>query len=172
MPPKGPPPGLMRVLILPPYIHRLPRYAYYIMRYAETSYRNDSAMFPQEAPQDNETESSTSDELYSFSSEDERHAEDAVQHGPWMAREQLPTNMQPQDGAFQETIAEGLSPMDRTAPHHHITTATDISTSSRLPSRDPGIDLAASRPYFNDSGSSDQAGRGGCPPSSRGLVLR
>ena len=63
---------------------------------------------PQEAPPESESSSYTySDEDFYWSSdEDAARRIDAVQHGPWLDRSNLPANMQPQDGAFNETLQE------------------------------------------------------------------
>ena len=76
---------------------------------------------PQEAPPDEDSSSVTySDEDYEFSSEEDQYGVDVVEHGPWLLREDLPANMQPQDGAFQETsVAEEQQPMYR--PHSGVT---------------------------------------------------
>ena len=59
---------------------------------------------PQEPPPEEESSSETySDEYLQYSSEEEQWGIDVVQHGPWLPREDLPTDMQPQDGAFNET---------------------------------------------------------------------
>ena len=59
---------------------------------------------PQEPPPEEESSSETySDEYLQYSSEEEQRGIDVVQHGPWLPREDLPTDMQPQDGAFNET---------------------------------------------------------------------
>ena len=59
---------------------------------------------PQEAPPDSESSSEVfSDEKYEFSSDEDRRKPDAVVHGPWLPREDLPASMQPQDGAFRAT---------------------------------------------------------------------
>ena len=70
---------------------------------------------PQEAPPDEESSSVTySDEDFAYTSEEDIYGEDAVAHGPWIASEDLPTNMQPQDGSFQHTsLAEGQQPLYR-----------------------------------------------------------
>ena len=70
---------------------------------------------PQEAPVEEYSDTS-SEGLYVFSSDEERHAEDAVQHAPWVAREQLPSDMQPQDGAFCETIRDEDSLSNHRSP--------------------------------------------------------
>ena len=65
---------------------------------------NNTPRPPQEAPPDSDSSSYTySDEYYEFTSDEEQQGTDAVEHGPWVPREALPANMQPQDGAFHET---------------------------------------------------------------------
>ena len=65
---------------------------------------NNTPRRPQEAPPDSDSSSYTySDEYYEFTSDEEQQGTDAVEHGPWVPREALPANMQPQDGAFHET---------------------------------------------------------------------
>ena len=59
---------------------------------------------PQEPPPEEESSSETySDEELQYSSEEDQVGIDVVQHGPWLPREALPIDMQPQDGAFSET---------------------------------------------------------------------
>ena len=78
---------------------------------------NNALRPPQEPPPDDSSSSETSsgESCYSTSeSEDERRAPDAVQHGPWILRENLPSTMQPQDGAFDHSShIEGQVPYYR-----------------------------------------------------------
>ena len=104
--PKPPPP-------LPPYqlrqiLHQqapaLPRCDICGMTHVGACLWNNTPRPPQEPPPDSDSSSYTySDEYYEFTSEEEQQGTDAVEHGPWVPREALPANMQPQDGAFHET---------------------------------------------------------------------
>ena len=100
MPPKAPPLGLWGR-----YTCRLTNEAYALMYSSARMDVGKASLPPQEAPVEEHSEySDTSSEgLYVFSSDEECHREDAVQHPPWVARERLPPDMQPQDGAFCET---------------------------------------------------------------------
>ena len=165
MPPKAPPSLILQGSSLTiPHTHRLTREAYAL--YHSASRR---PWPPQEAPVDDYSDTS-SEELYVFSSDEDYGAEDAVQHAPWVAREHLPLNMQPQDGAFCETSHyEDSLKNNRTLRHEAGRTNVD-ETQSHLVVNDTGS--SDSRTHTHLSSVSDQAGRRGCPPSQHSATLR
>ena len=165
MPPKAPPSLILQGSSLTiPHTHRLTREAYAL--YHSVSRR---PWPPQEAPVDDYSDTS-SEEFYAFSSDEDYGAEDAVQHAPWVARDRLPLNMQPQDGAFCETVHdEGPLKNDRTLRHEAGRT-NDDETQSNLVVNDTGS--SDSRTHTQLSSVSDQAGRRGCPPSQHSATLR
>ena len=117
-PPASLPTQLRQTLRQPP--PTLPRCALCGMTHIGVCLWNNTPRPPQEAPPDSDSSSYTySDEYYEFTSDEEQQGTDAVEHGPWVPREALPANMQPQDGAFHETpeIAEQL-PIHRPREPH------------------------------------------------------
>ena len=93
---------------------------------------------PQEAPVEEYSDTS-SEGLYVFSSDEDCQAEDAVQHAPWVAREQLPLNMQPQDGAFVETIQYGTSLSNNGSPRADVGRTTEETAQPHLRNNHTGL---------------------------------
>ena len=165
MPPKAPPSLILQSSSLAiPHSYRLTREAYAL--YHSASRR---PWPPQEAPVDDYSDTS-SEELYVFSSDEEYCAEDAVQHAPWVAREHLPLNMQPQDGAFCETAHYEDSLKNNRTLRHEAGRTNVEETQSHLRGNDTGS--SDSRIHTHLSSVSDQAGRRGCPPSLHSATLR
>ena len=165
MPPKAPPSLILQSSSLAiPHTHRLTREAYAL--YHSASRR---PWPPQEAPVDDYSDTS-SEELYVFSSDEDYGAEDAVQHAPWVAREHLPLNMQPQDGAFCETAHYEDSLKNNRTLRHEAGRTNVEETQSHLRGNDTGS--SDSRIHTHLSSVSDQAGRRGCPPSLHSATLR
>ena len=109
---------------------------------------------PQEPPPSGSSSSETfSDELYEWTSEEEARAPDAVQHGPWMPWENLPQDMQPQDGAFKHTsVVEGQP------PYYRLVERQDSSSSENMPALVPLSDSEQEMapPYNRDEAEASQ----------------
>ena len=163
MPPKAPP-ALFRLIdpSMPFSTDTLPRGTLGSLLPPVRGIEDNLTRPPQEAPVDEHSDSS-SEQLYFFSSDEDYYSEDAVQHAPWVARECLPTNMQPQDGAFKETLRE-VSPAENSRPLRPENDRTSRNESmSHMRDHDTGsLQQGLS---MNQSSFSDQAGRRGCPPS-------
>ena len=170
MPPKAPPVFLpLNNPSSPLYTDTLSRGAHGPLLSAVRGIDDNVSRPPQEAPIEEHSDS-YSEELYFFSSDEEYYSEDAIQHAPWVARECLPTNMQPQDGAFRETLRD-VSPVENSRPLRPDTDRTFLNDSG-LHLRDHDIGSSDPRLHTNQSSVSDQAGRRGCPPSLHCSTLR
>ena len=170
MPPKAPPSlPLQGSSLAIPHSYRLTMEAYALMYHSTRSNVDNAPWPPQEAPVEDYSDT-YSEELYVFSSDEECHSEDAVQHAPWVARERLPLNMQPQDGAFCETSHYEDSLKNNRTLRHEAGRTNVEETQSHLRGNDTGS--SDSRIHTHLSSVSDQAGRRGCPPSLHSATLR